>query len=503
MPKGKPIMIQGTASNAGKSLVAAGLCRVFRQDGYTTAPFKSQNMALNSYITQEGLEMGRAQVTQAQAAGISPSVLMNPVLLKPTGESRSQVIVNGEVWGILSAQDYYRRKEELHPVIQAAYDTLADQYQIVVLEGAGSPAEINLKSRDLVNMGMAAMADAPVLLVGDIDRGGVFASLYGTVQLLEPEERSRIGGLIINKFRGDPAILRPGLGQLEELCGIPVVGVVPWTQLELDDEDSVSDRLTVRSTHKLLDIAVVQLPRISNFTDFTALDQHPACGVRYVARLRQLGRPDLIILPGTKSTMADLRWLRQNGLEAAIKKLAEAGTPILGICGGYQMLGRYLWDPDGAEEVGRLEGMDLLPVSTTFTQEKERTRMTGKVEAITGVFSCISGVSFEGYEIHMGRTQREDAAPFATLDQGGHIAPKLDGAVLGNVAGTHVHGLLDSGELVSRLAAALLERKGLPAHRLETFDHHAHRERQFDLLAQVLRQSLDLSAIYRMMGVKL
>jgi adenosylcobyric acid synthase len=359
MTMAKALMIQGTASSAGKSLTVTGLCRIFRQDGFSVAPFKSQNMALNSFITSEGLEMGRAQVAQAEAAGVEPSVLMNPILLKPTGDAASQVIVDGEVVATMGAADYYRRKTEFVPAVRRAYEKLAARHDIVVIEGAGSPAEINLRDNDIVNMGMAAIAGAPVLLVGDIDRGGVFASLYGTVALLEPEERARIKGVIINKFRGDVNILRPGLAQLEDLTGVPVVGVVPWMKVDIDDEDSMSSRLAVSHGAKPLDAAVIRLPRIANFTDFNALDRHPCFGVRYVESLRQLGQPDLVIVPGTKNTMADLAALRQNGLEAAIKKLARGGVPVIGICGGYQMLGDGLRDPDCVEGGGSMRGMEL------------------------------------------------------------------------------------------------------------------------------------------------
>lgn len=352
----KSIMIQGTMSNAGKSVLAAGLCRIFRQDGYKVAPFKSQNMALNSFITAQGLEMGRAQVMQAEAAGVEPSVEMNPILLKPTSDVGSQVIVNGRAVGNLTASEYFRQKSRLIPQVMEAYHTLEEQYDIIVLGGGGKPAEINLKSKDIVNMGLARMVGAPVLLAGDIDRGGVFAALYGTMALLEAEERPYVKGTIINKFRGDVELLRPGLMQLEELCKVPVVGVVPWMELDLDEEDSLSFRLGAQGGKAPLDVAVIRLPRISNFTDFDPLQRHPAVGLRYVDRAEELGRPDLVILPGTKSTLADLRWLRQCGLEAAILKLASRGTPVMGICGGYQMLGRKLSDPLGVEGGGSMDG---------------------------------------------------------------------------------------------------------------------------------------------------
>ena len=326
MSRAKCIMVQGTMSGAGKSLLCAALCRVFAQDGYRVAPFKSQNMALNSFVTRDGLEMGRAQVVQAQAAGIEPDVRMNPILLKPSSDVGSQVIVNGEVRGQMKAADYFRHKKQLIPDILAAYNSLAEDVDIIVIEGAGSPAEINLKADDIVNMGLAKLVDAPVLLAGDIDRGGVFAQLYGTVELLEPEERARIQGLIINKFRGDVEILRPGLTMLEEKTRLPVLGVVPYLNVDIEDEDSLSQRLDVKNVVKPLDVAIIRLPRLSNFTDFISLEQHPLLGVRYVESTRGLGAPDCIILPGTKNTVDDLLWLRQSGLEAAILKLAERGN---------------------------------------------------------------------------------------------------------------------------------------------------------------------------------
>ena len=349
----KAIMIQGTMSNAGKSLIAAGLCRVFKQDGYRVAPFKSQNMALNSYITKENLEMGRAQVVQAEAAGIEPEVAMNPILLKPTTDMGSQVIVCGEVVGNMRAMDYFKKKREYIPVIRAAYDKLAAEYDIIVIEGAGSPAEINLKQDDIVNMGMAKMADAPVLLVGDIDRGGVFAQLVGTVMLLEPEEQDRIAGLIINKFRGDAEILKPGLSMLTERCGKEVLGVVPYVDIDIEEEDSLAQSLSRKNYGQGIDVAVIRLPKVSNFTDFQALSLEPALSVRYVEKRSELGNPDVIILPGTKNTIQDMIWLRESGLEAAILRLVGSGTedaqpqlvPLLvGICGGYQMLGNTITD---------------------------------------------------------------------------------------------------------------------------------------------------------------
>ncbi|MGI6014515.1 MAG: cobyric acid synthase [Oscillospiraceae bacterium] len=482
------IMVQGTMSGAGKSLLVTALCRIFRQDGYRVAPFKSQNMALNSYITLDGLEMGRAQVAQAEAAGVEPDVRMNPILLKPSSDTGSQLIVNGKVRGQYQAADYFQMKRSLIPEILTAYRSLAEEYDLIVIEGAGSPAEINLKSDDIVNMGFAELVNAPVLLVGDIDRGGVFAQLYGTVALLEAEERCRIVGTIINKFRGDVSLLESGLAMLEEKTGIPVLGVVPYTQADIDDEDSLAPRLQVSHTEKAVDIAVVRFPRISNFTDFSPLAHHPALGVRYVARQEALGTPDLVILPGTKSTMHDLLWMRQNGLEAAILKLASNGTPVLGVCGGYQMLGAKLSDLEEAEDGGELAGMGLLPCETVFAKAKTRTR----VRAVTT--GICPGAELDGYEIHMGKTRRMGGLPFCRLQNG-----QEDGTVQGTVFGTYLHGLFDTGTLTESLAGWLLTRKGLDATKLQIDPRDHYKQRQYDLLADTVRNSLDISAIYKAM----
>lgn len=492
----KAIMVQGTGSGVGKSLLAAGLCRLFRQDGYKVSPFKSQNMALNSFITPNGLEMGRAQVVQAEAAGVEPSVLMNPILLKPTSDSASQVIVCGEVAGTMEAKDYFAYREQLRPKVEEAYRKLEEQNDIIVIEGAGSPAEINLQKDDFVNMGMAEIADAPVLLVGDIDRGGVFASLYGTAALLRPEDRQRIKGIIINKFRGDVEILKPGLKTLEDLTKAPVVGVVPYLSIDIEDEDSLAPRLARQKKRGLLDIVVIRLPRISNFTDFYALEQIDGVSVRYVTRADQIGIPDLLVLPGTKSTMHDLRWMRQNGLEAAVKKLAAKDVPIIGICGGYQMLGKTLEDPDGAEGGGRISGIGLLPVRTIFRREKTRLRVTETVNELSGAFSALSGKKLEGYEIHMGQTVIESSNDaFALLDGG-----VVDGAVCANVMGSYLHGLFDSGDFTGALLDILLERKGVPKDSFfGPMDYQAFKESQYDLLAASLRDCLDINYLYRIL----
>ena len=481
MRPAKPIMIQGTMSNVGKSLLCAALCRIFRQDGYDVAPFKSQNMALNSFITSEGLEMGRAQVVQAEAAGIAPSVLMNPILLKPTTDVGSQVIVNGEVRGNMRAADYFKYKKQLVPDIMRAYDTLAENNDIIVIEGAGSPAEINLKSDDIVNMGMAKMAKAPVLLVGDIDRGGVFAQLYGTVALLDNDERRMVKATVINKFRGDVSILAPGLDMLYDLVKVPCAGVVPYMTLDIDDEDSLSERITA-GTRKEIDIAVISLPRISNFTDFSPFSRFSGVSLRYVKNLFELGTPDLIIIPGTKSTISDLKWMRQNGLEAEIIKQSSRGTPVFGVCGGFQMLGRRISDPHGTEGGGEISGMGLIDVETVFSKTKTRLQTSGTFSGVEGVLSGLNGMRYRGYEIHMGQS-------------GG----KKSVYERGDVYGSYIHGLFDENGIAECVVSALYNRRGLKFDADEVFDVRAYRESQYDKLAQTVRNALDMKLVYRIL----
>lgn len=496
----KVIMVQGTMSNVGKSVVAAGLCRIFRQDGYKVAPFKSQNMALNSFITKEGLEMGRAQVMQAEAAGTEPCVAMNPILLKPTNDTGSQVIVNGEVLGTMNARDYFKMKKSLVPEVMKAYRKLEEQFDIIVIEGAGSPAEINLKQDDIVNMGMAKMANAPVLLVGDIDRGGVFAQLYGTVALLEEDERRLIKGLIINKFRGDKTILEPGVGMLEKLTQLPVLGVTPYLPVSLEDEDSLSERLEGRTdtqTVSLLDLAVIRLPRISNFTDFNVFEGISGVSVRYVSAAHQLGNPDLILLPGTKNTMRDLLWMRQNGLEASVLKAHKAGSVVFGICGGYQMLGRQISDPEGVEEGGSIRGMGLLDAETVFEPEKARTRVEGHILPVDGILEPLSQTAVAGYEIHMGRTVIGDGTkPFTEIENSITGERKQEGACGKNVYGSYLHGIFDQEEVAVRVVRALARAKGITEEMGMEMDFASFKETQYDLLAEGLRAHLDMKRIY-------
>lgn len=541
-------MIQGTMSGAGKSILTAGILRVLRQDGYRVAPFKSQNMALNSYVTREGLEMGRAQVVQAAAAGMEPSADMNPILLKPMGDTTSQVIVNGRPIGKMRAADYYKVKKSLVPDILAAYERLRERADIIVIEGAGSPVEINLREGDFVNMGLAEMVDAPVLIAGNIDPGGVFAQLLGTIQLLRPEERARVKGLIINKFRGDVSLLQPGLDMFAEYCDIPFAGVVPWIRLDLDEEDSMSEKLAGRGAgagaDTSVDIAVIRLPYISNYTDFAPLERLPGVTVRYVAEASLLGQPDLIILPGTKNSIGDLRWLRESGMEARIRDAAGRSL-LIGICGGFQMLGRRILDPLGSETGGTEDGLGLLPVETLFSADKYTRQVHGTARQLPGVWAPLSGLPVSGYEIHMGRTEYpgdrdKGTSVFAQLTDGGPdlavtpagetpdvaVTPaeeNPDGAVCGNVLGTYLHGVFDETPFRSALIDLLRKRKEGTcsetgaAEALHVRSSHTLsgresafsgiesarqiQDRQLDMLADVLRESLDWELIYRAIGI--
>lgn len=500
----KSIMVVGTCSNAGKSLTVAGLCRVFNQDGHKVAPFKSQNMALNSFITAAGAEMGRAQVVQAEAANIEPSALMNPILLKPTSDCGSQVIVNGEAIGTMTAVEYFKFKTNLIPDIMKAYNELDKNFDIICLEGAGSPAEINLKTQDIVNMGMAKMAKAPVLLVADIDRGGVFASIYGTIMLLDPEERAMIKGVIVNKFRGDVEILRPGLQMIEEKTGVPVVGVMPMLNVDIEDEDSLSERLTNHTEVKLVDIAVMRIPRMSNYTDFNVFELIPGVSLRYVSSTRELGNPDMIIIPGTKNTIGDLKWLRQSGLEARILQCAANGTVVFGICGGYQMLGKNISDPYGVEEGGDTPGLGLLNVETSFIEKKRTIQMAGKFGKVQGIFSALSDQPLFGYEIHSGVTTFPEDLALTEIspihEDGGLMLEGSQNLADGmSIYGTYVHGVFDGDGIAVKIVEALLAKKGLKMDDIKTINFAEYKKQQYDILADSVRKNLDMKKIYEIL----
>ena len=504
---GRVLMVQGTASHVGKSVLAAALCRIFRQDGLRVAPFKGKNLSNNSYVTPDGGEIGRAQAVQA-AAGVEARVEMNPVLLKPEADHIAQVVRLGRPMVSAQARDYFALKAELWAAVHSSLDALRQDYDVVVIEGAGSPAEINLKATEIVNMRVARYAEAPVLLCGDIDRGGVFAALVGTLELLEPAERETVKGFVINKFRGDPALLADGLTMLEERTGIPVLGVVHhFRDIHIPEEDSVALDLPSRSVGPAaLDIAVIQLPHISNFDDFDPLAREPGVGLRYVATAADLGHPDLIILPGSKTTIPDLVWLEGQGLAQGIIERYRAGAAIIGICGGYQMLGTQLYDPEGIESsCQERAGLGLLPLTTVFAGSKETHRVQGEVAAAAGLLAGAAGAAVQGYEIHMGRTSGEGAvAPFRIRDRSDiavTAATALDGAMDGGgqVLGTYIHGLFHNGGLRRAVLTELARRKGvtLPAAGPDTA-----MEAEFDKLADWVRGSLQMDAIYRMTGLE-
>jgi adenosylcobyric acid synthase len=506
------LMVQGTASHVGKTTLVAAICRILHQDGLDVAPFKAQNMALNSYVAVEGGEIGRAQALQAEAAGVEASVDMNPILLKPEADARSQVIVAGRSIGSLRAVEYQEKKAELWPVVTTALDRLRAQHDVIVAEGAGSPAEINLKHADLSNMRIALHADATVLLVGDIDRGGVFASLLGTLELLDPAEHALVRGVAINKFRGDPTILAPGLEMLNERTGVPVLGVLPYLRgLDLPQEDSLSlDGAGAASSGRDdLDIAVMRLPRIANFDDFDPLRAEPNVRVRYVERASDLGQPDLAIIPGTKTTMADLEWLRGTRLADALCALAEAGAPIFGICGGSQMLGRRIDDPHGSEsEIPSTPGLGLLPVDTTFAPVKRTVRVEGQLLRADGPLAGASDSAVRAYEIHMGTTRADPGVrPLVRIERrSGESVDELDGAISHNglVVGTYLHGLFDNDPLryalLDWLAARRPGRTALPG---PSTRHQTAPERalQLDRLADVVRANLDLNPLLTVCGL--
>ena len=490
----KCIMVQGTSSNVGKSLISAGLCRIFAQAGYKTAPFKSQNMALNSYITKDGLEIGRAQAVQAECAYQHIDVRFNPVLLKPTGSKTSQIIINGEIYGNMTAGEYFAEKHKFFKYIKESYESLNKEYDVIVIEGAGSPAEINLNHKDFVNMGMAQTAHAPVLLAGDIDKGGVFASLYGTVELLK-EYKKYFKGFIINKFRGDKAILEPGLLQIEKLTGIDVLGVLPYEKFNIDEEDSLAEILK-NNTKGLIDIAVIRLPRISNFTDFAVFEYYDEVKVRYINNIADFGEPDLLIIPGTKNTIDDMRYIRSSGLITKIMQYAETGKGIIGVCGGYQMLTSIIKDPDNMEAGGYVQGLNLIKAETVFEKEKIRTVIQGKFNNITGYFSFLNGAEFSGYEIHMGKTYADNRNISEIKDTNGNI--KNDGLSVDNILGTYIHGIFDSSDVAKRIIDKLMQEKGIE-NQAEEKNINELRSKEYDKLADMLMKNLNISKIYEIM----
>lgn len=488
------LMVLGTASSVGKSLLVAALCRAFANDGVDVAPYKSQNMSNNADVTPDGLEIGRSQSEQAAAARVAPTVEMNPILLKPSGDRTSHVILNGRPAGTRTSRDFLRSRDDLWQHAAAALDTLRERHDLVIAEGAGAAVEPNLMATEIVNLRVARHAEAVALIAGDIDRGGVFGHLLGTIELIPEADRRLIRGFLINRFRGDESLLAPAITDLEGRTGIPVLGVIPWIEdVALAEEDAVAlERREPAATVEgaTVDIAVIHLPRVANFDDFDALQREPAVNLRYVSTAEELGNPDLLILPGTRATIADLEFLRSRGLEDAIRDRTARGAHILGICGGYQMLGEWLHDPDGVEAPAGSEvaGLGLLPIVTTFGGDKQTTRAAGRVLAGAGPWTSAAGTPVEGYEIHMGQSGGE-AAPFLELE--GHA----DGAISadGRVAGTYLHGLFANDELRRGLLA------GFGAGASEGVSSSEAREREFDRLAAVVREHVDLDAIRGML----
>ncbi|MBI3743400.1 MAG: cobyric acid synthase [Chloroflexi bacterium] len=500
------LMVQGTMSHAGKSLLTAALCRIFTQDGYSVAPFKAQNMSNNAAVVPDGGEIGRAQMVQAEAARAMPRVEMNPILLKPEADHRSQVVVMGRATRAANAREYYTLKAELWPVVTEALDTLRREYDVVVIEGAGSPAEINLREQEIVNMRVAKYAHAPVLLVGDIDRGGVFAQLVGTMALLEPDEAALVKAFVINKFRGDVSILEPGLAMLTERTGVPVAGVVPYLKdLAIPEEDGVD---VERQRHnerprgtETLEVAVIRLPHIANFDDFDPLAREPSVRLRYVTRADDLSAADLIVLPGTKTTVADLAWLRERGFDKAIRARHAAGAAVIGVCGGYQMLGRRIRDPDVVESPQReTDGLGLLAVETRFEGKKATHRVRGKVIESRGLLSDCADAAFDGYEIHMGRTTPSSPA-LRIVERSSEAVDVNDGMLDadGRVLGTYVHGLFHNDAIRHSVLRAIARRKGVALPQLLPF---ASADAEFDKLADAVRNSLDMDFIYRSVGLE-
>ncbi|HYF93069.1 MAG TPA: cobyric acid synthase [Symbiobacteriaceae bacterium] len=500
----RTLMVQGTASNVGKSLLVTALCRIFRQDGWRVAPFKSQNMSNNSYITPDGLEIGRAQGAQAEAAGIAATADMNPVLLKPSGDHESQVVIHGRPHAAMDFRSYRREGfQAAASAIRTSLERLRGQYDVVVIEGAGSPAEVNLRERELVNMRIAAWAGAPVLLVADIDRGGALASLVGTLALLEPEEQDRVAGLVINKFRGDRGLLQPALDFLEQRTGKPVVGVLPHIDIDLEAEDSQA--LTTVSDHDQagLKICAIRLPRVSNFTDLDPLRRAPGIRLVWAETPAALRAADAVVIPGSKNTMADLRWLWQAGLGAAIQRLAARGVPVVGICGGYQMLGRRVCDPGGHESAfAETPGLELLDVETEFAPPAEK--VTTRAEAVLlhgqGPFQGCLGTFVSGYEIHMGRTAvGAGARPLLRRAEGSEILGAADEA--GQVWGSYLHDLWHNDGLRRAWLTWLWQRRGLTPPASDGSAHGA-REETYDRLAGAVRSALDMARIYALMGLE-
>ena len=486
-------MVVGTSSGAGKSITVTALCRVLTKDGYKVSPFKSQNMALNSFVTKSGLEMGRAQVVQAYACMIEPEAYMNPILLKPTTDRKIQIIVNGKSIGNMSGIEYGKFKTSLKPEIMKSYDYIRENYDISILEGAGSPVEINIKGEDIANMKMAEMADSPVILVADIDRGGVFASIYGTIMLMSEKERARVKGVIINKFRGDINILKSGLEEIEKLTGVPVIGVMPYTNVDIEDEDSVTERFKRLQKKKGINISVIKLKHISNFTDIDALRMVEDINIKYINSVDEMGEEDIIIIPGTKNTIDDLKELKDNGIATEIIKASKNGKVIIGICGGFQMLGEKIKDPYGIEsEIKEIPGLGLLELETVMEKEKNTTQYEGKLSNCTGLLEGLEEEEIKGYEIHQGVTFGNESK----VNDEDRIVTVVKGE---NIFATYLHGIFENEKITRNILNKVRAKKGIELQMKGiTFDEY--REQQLDKLEKIFRENVDIDKIYEILG---
>ncbi|WP_196001718.1 cobyric acid synthase [Clostridium sp. 1001271B_151109_B4] len=486
------IMVLGTASGVGKSTVATALCRYYKNKGFKVAPFKALNISLNSYVTEDGLEMGRAQVVQAEACGLKPMAYMNPVLLKPSGNNKTQVIVNGKVHSMMDSYKYKELNKELKKIVKETFENFSRDYEVMILEGSGSCAEINLRETDIANMSMAKASDSDVILVADIDRGGVFASVVGTLMLLEESERKRVKGVIINKFRGNVDYFKDAMRQLEEIINIPVLGVLPYFKLDIEDEDSVTERIRNNKIEDL-DIVVIRLPHMSNFTDFNSLEILDGVSVRYVENINDINDPDLVIIPGSKNTINDLKVIKKNGIFNKIIELKNKGTMILGICGGYQMLGENIIDSEGVEgEITAEKGFGFLSVDTIFNKEKTTKQTTGYIKNICNSLSECVGITVSGYEIHNGVSNVKEKSEVFIENKDGDIL----GLFKENVFGTYLHGIFDEGIFLRTFINSLTVNKGINILDKELIDYKKYKLNQYDELAKLFEENINLNRIF-------
>ncbi len=493
----KNLMVVGTASGVGKSATVTALCRILQKEGYSVCPFKSQNMALNSYVTKDGKEMGRAQAVQAEAIGLEPQAWMNPILLKPSGDKKIQIIIEGKAIGNVTGPEYHRFKKTLVPKLAEIYAKIQKQYEVSIIEGAGSPAEINMLEEDISNFGMAKIADAPVILVADIDRGGVFASIYGTIMLLKEEDRKRVKGIIINKFRGNKEVLEPGFEMIEKLTGVETLGVVPYAEIDIEDEDSLSEKyksFKLNKNAKQIKISVIKLKHLSNATDIDALSIYDDVEIQFVTERSQLGKEDMIVIPGSKNTIDDLKWLKESGIAEEIMKRVKTETIVFGICGGFQILGKKIKDPYHIEgEMEELDALGLFDLETIMEKEKTLVQYKGNLKVEKGILKNLNNLEITGYEIHQGITQGKEEN---LTDDDRTVFVNKD-----NVIATYLHGIFDNKEFTATLLNEIRRRKGLEKVN-DNISYEEYKRKEFDKLETLLRENVDIDKIYKIMGLK-